>query len=340
MASNELICVTGASGFIGSYLVKGLLERGYRVRATVRDPSATEKVAHLKQMGDVEIYGADLLEEGSFHEAVRGCDVVMHAASAVFLTAKDPQKEIVDVAVKGTENVLSAVQDAGTVRRVILTSSVSAVLDDARPPDHLFTEADWNDSATLKTEPYPLSKVRGERRARELCEAQSASEGAWDLVAINPTMVMGPVLTKVHCRTSPSLVRDLMRGKFPAAPDLNFGLVDVRDVAEAHLVAMDHPEPAERYICTSESMRLPEISRLLRQHFPSSKAPRHRMPNPLMYVAALFDKRLSFSFLKRNLGRRRKIDNSLLKRDLVPEPLSGDASIRDTAQSFIDLGFL
>jgi len=340
MASDELICVTGASGFIGSYLVKGLLEGGHRVRATVRDPSATEKLAHLKAMGDVEIFGANLLEEGSFHEAIDGCDVVMHAASAVFLTAKDPQKEIVDVAVKGTENVLQAVQAAGTVRRVVLTSSVSAVLDDARPPSHVFTEADWNDSATLKTEPYPLSKVRGERRAREICDAQGEGEGAWDLVAINPTMVMGPVLTKVHCRTSPSLIRDLMRGKFPAAPDLTFGLVDVRDVAAAHLAAMDHPSPAERYICTSESMRLVEISKLLRRDFPSSKAPRRRMPNPLMYVAALFDKRLSFAFLKRNLGRRRQIDNSLLMRDLVADPLKGAESVRDTARSFIELGFL
>lgn len=374
--AEKTVCVTGASGFIGSHLVELLLRDGYRVRATVRDRDNQEKVEHLHALdheiflmeqptsedesepdsagdtspaprpspsgftGRLEIVSADLLEPGSFDEVIHGCDAVMHTASAVFLTAKDPQKEIVDVALRGTENVLQAVNKSGSVRRVVLTSSISAVLDNARPPDHVFTEADWNDSATLETEPYPLSKVLGERRAREICEAQPDQEGAWDLVAIHPTMVMGPVMTKVHCRTSPSLVRDLMRGKFPAAPNLSFGIVDVRDVAQAHLAAMMHPAPSERYVCTSESVPLIEISKLLREEFPQSKAPRRRMPDPLMYIAALFDKRLTFTFLRQNLGRQRRMDNGLIQRELLPGLRSAQESLIDTAQSLVRKGFL
>jgi len=336
MTSTTTVCVTGASGFIGSHLVKLLLEEGYQVRGTVRDATNEAKTAHLKALGNVELFSADLMVPGSFDEAIDGCDFVMHAASAVYLTADDPQKEIVDVAVMGTENVLDSVNRASSVKRVVLTSSVAAIFDTAKAADYVFSEDDWNDSANIEEEPYSLSKKLAEQRAHEIAEKADH----WDLVAINPVFVTGPVMTKVHCRTSPSVVRSLMQGRFPGVPDLHFYLVDVRDVARAHLAAMNHENPEARYLCATKSMSMREMAKALRQEFPKSKTPRFPLPSALMYLAPIFDKRLTFSYLRKNLGRTRKLNNSRLRRDLVPDLIPSKESMLDSARSFVELGFI
>ena len=336
MNSNTTVCVTGASGFIGSHLVKLLLEEGYRVRATVRDATNEDKTAHLRALGEMELFSADLMDAGSFDEAIEGSDYVIHAASAVYLTADDPQKEIVDVAVMGTENVLASVNRSSSVKRVVLTSSVAAVFDAKRPTDYVFSEEDWNNSATLADEPYSLSKKLAEQRAHEIAE-QSES---WDLVAINPVFVTGPVMTRVHCRTSPSLVRSLMQGRFPGVPDLHFYLVDVRDVARAHLAAMNHPTPERRYLCATGSMSMREMAKALRSEFPKSKTPRFALPNLLMYMSPFFDKRFTFAYLRTNLGRARLLNNARLTRDLVPSLIPSKESMLASARSFVELGFI
>ena len=169
---SDLICVTGASGYIGTHVVRALIERGYRVRATVRDPSDAAKTAHLRSLGDrVEVVAGDLMTPGSFDDAVRHCRYVVHAASPVMLNADDPERDIIGPAVAGTHNVLEAVVRAGTVERVVQTSSVAAVYDLDRPESYRFTEADWNASADVASLPYPVSKTRAERAAVEFVAA-------------------------------------------------------------------------------------------------------------------------------------------------------------------------
>ena len=342
MKPGDLVCVTGASGFIGSHVVCTMLDRGYRVRATVRDPSDAAKIAHLRAHaeasgGELEFVAADLNQPGAFDAAVAGCPYVCHVASSVRLTAPDPQREIVDVAVNGTNNVLDAILTADCARRVVITSSISAIVDETKPASYVHTEANWNDSANLETSPYPLSKTLAEKAAWARYEGLPDAH-RFGLVTLNPTMVMGPILTKEHARSSPSVIRDLLTGKFPMVPNFNFGIVDVRDVALAHARALEDESAEGRHILNAQTAWFGEIAKILRDGFPSSKTPKRTMPDALMYVAALFDKRLTWAFLRDNLSIERKLDNARSRERLGLEYRSLEASILDTGRSIIELG--
>lgn len=338
--AGERVCVTGAAGYIGTHVVDQLLKAGYRVRGTVRDTSATDKNRHLHALaeacdGELELVSADLTEPGAFDDAVADCPYVCHVASSVRLTAPDPQKQIVDVAVDGTNNVLASIDRAGCARRVVVTSSIAAVVDEEKPTDHIFDEDDWNDSATLQEQPYPLSKTLAERAAWD--HVKGHGEAKYDLVTINPTLVLGPLLSKAHARSSPAILKDLLTGKFPAIPDFRFGIVDVRDVALAHVRALEREAAGGRHILNNHNAALTEIAGLLRSRFPDRKTPKLKMPNALMYGIALFDKRLTWGFLRRSLSIVRRIDSNKSKRDLGIDYRPIETTVHDTGQSFIGL---
>jgi nucleoside-diphosphate-sugar epimerase len=340
----ERVCVTGAAGFIGSHVVCTLLERGYRVRGTVRDPGNTGATAHLvrhakSHSAELELVAADLTEPGAFESAVADCPYVCHVASSVRLTAPDPQREIVDVAVEGTRNVLGAIIEAGCARRVVITSSISAIVDETQPADYVHSESDWNRSASVEASPYPLSKTLAEQAAWAMVE-QLPEDRRFALVTINPTWVLGPIMSKEHARSSPSVIRDLMTGKFPMVPNFYFGMVDVRDVALAHVRALEDPSAQGRHLLDCRGAWFIEIADEIRKAHPNLKAPRRRMPDALMYVTALFDKRLTWAFLRNNLSIARKLDGSRSRERLGMQFRPLDQTIRDTAQSIIDLGVL
>ncbi|MEM7154848.1 MAG: aldehyde reductase [Myxococcota bacterium] len=338
----DLVCVTGASGFIASHIVAELLRQGYRVRGTVRNPSDEAKTAHLRAIetetgGQLELVAGDLMQPGAFDEAVAGCPFVCHTASSVRLAADDPQREIVDVAVQGTLNVLGSVAKAGEAHRVVVTSSVAAIIDEEVQDEVYFTEEHWNESARVDVNPYPLSKTEAERAAWTFVDEQPADH-RFELVTINPSWVLGPVLAKVHGRSSPAVMRDLLTGKFPMTPKLAFNLVDVRDVALAHVRALQRPDAAGRFIINNQRKILPELSAMLREDFPGKKVPRFAMPNPLMYVVALFDKRITWSFLRKNLDAVTRLDNGKSLKVLGIDYRPVRETVRDTGQAFIDLG--
>ena len=342
--AGNTICVTGASGYIGSFVVKELLERGYHVRATVRDKTDQGKTAHLVELaqlqeGSLELFSADMTKQGAFDEPISGCDYVCHVASVVRLAAKDPQRDIVDPAVNGTRNVLESIRAAGTVKRLVLTSSVAAILDLERPLDHVYTESDWNETVPLRAEPYPLSKSLAERAAWGFVEALPDDE-RFELVALNPTFVLGPMLHATHARSSPALIRDLVARSFPACPQIYMGIVDIRDVAIAHAVAMELPTAKGRYILHNEALWMQEIAKRLIPHFPEHRIPTRRLPNVLMYAAAIFDKRVSLGWAWRNLGRKLIVDNSKAIRDLGLAYRPVEQTLVDTCRSLIDFGKL
>jgi len=334
----DRILVTGGSGYIASHVVQQLLEGGFEVRATVRNPDDVDKTAHLRGFEGadrLELVAADLTRAGDFHEPVKGCKAVVHAASSVRLQSKDPQRDIVDVAVDGTRNVFDAIDAAEGVESVVVTSSIAAVMDDTKDPSYLFDEDDWNESSNVQNSPYPLSKTLAEREAWKRAEAAD-----YRVVTINPGLVLGPVFTKAHRRTSPSILRDLMGGKFPLAPRFRFSIVDVREVARAHVEALRRPEAQGRHILSARGVWMRELTDILRAEFPDHRVPKYQMPNFAMYAVALFDQRLSWDFLRRNLDIERRLDNSKSKQALGIEYRPIPETVIDTARSFIELGLV
>lgn len=341
-ASNTYVCVTGASGFIGTHVVRELLERGYNVRATVRDADNEEKTAHLRALPGadrLELVSADLLEPGAFDAPIAGCRHVYHVASPVFLTAKDPQKEIVDPAVTGTKNVLSAIEKAGTVERVGVTSSIAAVSAPKARPGHTYTEDDWNEGATLKNSPYALSKTLAEKAIWAFREGLEPSK-RFGLCVVNPVLVLGPVYTKAHLRSSPSVVKDILLGTFKGCPPLGFSVVDVRDVATALIDGVENPEVDGRFILHHKGLWMKQIAEILAQKYPDMKVPTRRIPGFALYLAALWDKRLSFSFVRNQLGRLDSVSNAKVQRVIGTKFRSIEASIVDTCESMFAHGLV
>lgn len=314
------IAVTGASGYVGTWVARELLARGHEVCGTVRDLSASDKVSHLLGIdadlpGTLTLRAADLLQPDSFAPAFEGCEVVIHTASPFHLQARDPQASLVDPALRGTENVLEAVSQTNTVRRVVLTSSVVAIFGNASEcagRGGLLDESHWNESSRLDHMPYSLGKVLAERAAWALAEAQSR----WDLVAINPGFVMGPSLSKRTDGESARFLIEFASGKLPAMWDAVTPWVDVRDVAVAHAEAAERPEASGRYILAAEERAFLEISRVIHEARPHRfRPPTTRVPK---WLAGLVGPFMGFSreYVRENVGWPLALDRTRSEREL------------------------
>src|SRR5215467_11667065 len=240
------VLVTGATGFLAGHCIEELLNHGYAVRGTVRN-AATANVAHLHAIarragGSLEFAEASLVDDAGWAKAVDGCAYVWHLASPVPATLPKDEADLIRPAVDGTVRVLGAAAGSGTVRRVIMTSSTDAIVHGHPQPGRAHTEADW--SSPQRLAPYPKSKLYAERAAWDF-----AANHRIELVTINPGLVLG-LLQHNQQNTSMEVVRLLLARKLPAVPRLSFAVVDVRDIAAAHRLAMETPDAAgHRYIC-------------------------------------------------------------------------------------------
>ena len=312
--------VTGASGFIGSHVVANLLARGRTVRATVRDAGDPIRVDHLKCLeiaegGSLEIVEMDLFDEPSVHAAIAGCTDLIHTAAAVRISAKDPQRQIVDPSVVGTQNVISAIDAAGTVERFVHTSSTAAIRPMKWKDGQTLTTETWADDATLEDNPYGLAKVLAERIVREW--HSDGGDGKPRMVTIHPSVVFGPSMSKIHLRGSLSFLDALVKRKVPLLIPIQINIVDVRDVAEAHVRGLTMGENAGRYLTVSGDMQFSEISRVLREGYPSLKTPRFTVPYLVALLAGpLFDKRITRSWARQHLRRKLYWDATPAEREL------------------------
>ncbi len=339
------VLVTGASGYIASWLVKYLLEAGHTVHGTVRDPSRASGLEHLHalaaQHGDrLKLFKADLLDEGSYDAAMRGCDLVMHTASPFIIRGlKDAHEELVRPAVEGTRNVLNSADRTPSVKRVVLTSSVASIygdaIDAAKLPGRIFTEEQWNTTSSVDHQPYSYSKVMAEREAWAIHGKQSR----WDLVTINPGLVLGPSLTRASASTSLSFMKQLTNGTmYPAAPEMWMGVVDVRDVAQAHIKAGFAPQARGRHIVNAANTTLLDMGRALRGKFGDRyKFPRRRVPTLLLWLIAPLA-RLTRKFVRNNAGHRFGFDNSKGRTALGIEYRPLEQTLADHFQQMLDDG--
>jgi dihydroflavonol-4-reductase len=334
MKSEETVAVTGASGFIASHIVRELLARGYRVRGSVRKPTNEADTAHIRALPGaaerLELVGGDLLTEGSFDAAVRGATYVLHTASPYVLDAKDAQRDLVDPAVKGTRNVLASCQKEPSIRRVVLTSSMAAITDEPEG-DHVLTEADWNDKSSLSRNPYYYSKALAEKAAWDFVKS---AKPTWSLVVINPFLVIGPSLSPA-LNTSNQMFVDLLRGAYPGIMNLTWGFVDVRDVALAHVLAMETQGAEGRYICAGETIAMRDVVDLIaKSPFASPKLPKLGMDCAIGDYAIKLSSYLQpkgvGSYLRTHVGRVPRYDNTKIQRNLGLRFREVHTSILDT----------
>jgi dihydroflavonol-4-reductase len=339
---HHTVFVSGATGFIASHIVQQLLDAGHRVRGSVRNLQKTGDLAFLRDLpgaaARLELVEADLLAPDVFAGQLDGCDIVMHTASPYVLDVRDPQRDLVDPAVRGTTAMLDACARTDGIERVVVTSSMAAVTDE---PDerHVLMEDDWNTRSTLTRNPYSLSKTLAEREAWSFVEARHPT---WSLVAINPFMVLGPSLTR-GLNTSNKVIADLLNGVYPAIPSITWGAVDVRDVADAHIRAMDAPAAHGRYICAAESVSLRHIVDLLRNHgYAGYRLPRVNLDHPLGHriarLAAYLQSKGVRQYLQTHIGRVPRFDNSKIRRDLALVFRSVDQTVLETAADLVRWG--
>ncbi|XP_031488296.1 cinnamoyl-CoA reductase 1-like isoform X3 [Nymphaea colorata] len=271
-----VVCVTGAGGYVGSWLVKILLSEGYIVHGTVRDPD-DKKNEHLKLQGNscgkLQLFKADLLNYPEMSAAITGCEGVFHVASPLPAHAvHDPQKEVIDPAVTGTLNVVKASKENG-IRRVVIVSSVAAVVVSPSLPKDSYDESCWSDldHCKMMKKWYYVSKTMAESLAWEYAE-----ENGLDLVTICPSLVLGPMLQPTVNVSSLVLIK-LLKGEKDAV--IYSGMVDVRDLCEALVLLFEKAEASGRYICSAHHLRASVLVEKLKGMYP-----KYNYPDQLMQV--------------------------------------------------------
>ncbi|CAK7346341.1 unnamed protein product [Dovyalis caffra] len=281
-AEAETVCVTGASGFIGSWLIMRLLEKGYKVRATVRDPDNTKKVKHLLELPKADthltLWKADLSVEGSFDEAIQGCTGVFHVATPMDFESKDPENEVIKPTINGVLDIMKACAKAKTVRRIVFTSSAGTVdVEEHKKP--VYDESCWSDlefvrSIKMTGWMYFVSKTLAEQAAWNF-----AKENNLDFISIIPTLVVGPFIMQ---SMPPSLLTAL---SLITGNEAHYGIikqgnyVHLDDLCNAHIVLFENPKAEGRYICSSHDANIHDLAKLLRE-----KCPEYNVPSSVMVI--------------------------------------------------------
>ncbi|MGJ4946590.1 SDR family oxidoreductase [Bradyrhizobium sp. HKCCYLS1011] len=340
--NDNVVLVTGGTGFIAQHCILALLSAGYRVRTTVRSPARETEVRGNLRLGGAEpgdrlsFVTADLTADRGWAEAVAGCAYVLHGASPTPSGDQVREEDWIKPAVDGNLRVLRAARDAG-VRRVVLTSAFGAV-GIGHQPSHRrpFDESDWSD-LTGNVAPYQKSKTLSERAAWDFI----AREGReLELSAINPVAVLGPALGADYSH-SIRLIKNLMDGQ-PGCPKINSGFVDVRDVADLHLSAMTHPAArGERFLAISgESMWLVDVAKVLRRRMGAAagRGSTRVLPNWVVRLAARRDPMMKG--ILPTLGVNMNATSEKAMRLLGWTPRSPEDAIVATAESLVRLGLL
>ena len=337
-----MLLVTGATGFVGKWTVIRLLQAGYPVRGTIRSmrkapevfKSVTAEVGR-EAASRLELVEADLLDDRGWAEAMQGVTAVMHVAAAI--RADEPKEPdlVVRPALEGTERVLKAAQAAG-VRRIIITSSIATVGygHGHTTGKRVYDETHFTNLDGMKfTWAYCIGKTRAERMAWDYARANGM-----ELTTIHPGAIIGPALDE-DASISIGLVSGLLDGTTPAMPNNGFAIIDVRDVADLHVAALQNSEAiGQRYLACSDYTPFPEVANILRAAYPDRKVTMRTVPDWLIHILA----RLGGPTRQiiNDIGNEKHYSPAKSEALLGRKFLSARESILATAESVIKLGLV
>jgi dihydroflavonol-4-reductase len=332
------VLVTGASGYIAGFTILKLIESGFEVQGSVRSlaNAAALRSALGVSVDQLALFAADLTADSGWAEAIAGCRYVLHIASPLPSGAPKSDDELVLPARDGALRVLKAARDAG-VARVVMTSSTAAICYGMAGARQTFTEKDWTDPTHPDTYSYVRSKVIAERAARDFMAREG---GSMEFCTINPGAVLGPLLGR-DFSTSLEIVKKLLSGALPGCPRFGFPLVDVRDIATAHVLAMVQPGlHGERFLCAGDFYWMADIARVLREALggEAKRLPTRNLPDFLVRISALFDKEVRSVLAE--LGKERLCDASHAKAKLGWTMRPAQQSIVECARSLIAHGLV
>ncbi|MFN4025702.1 MAG: SDR family oxidoreductase [Hyphomonas sp.] len=335
------VLVTGATGFIAGHVIHQLLEAGHEVTGTARSVSRAGPLnqalsAYAGRPVSIPIHAADLSSDKGWEEAVRGVDFVQHIASPIPANVPKDADELIIPARDGALRVLKAAKAAG-VKRVVMTSSMAACAygwGDQRP--NPVTEEHWSkETAEADTTPYTRSKTIAERAAWDYVNGEGAG---LELTTINPGAVLGPVMSG-DFSASVEILTQLLSGKLPGTPRVGFVIVDVRDVAAAHVLAMTHPAAAgERFLVGDRFMWFSEVAAVLRDQFPDyrGKVPARELPGWMVKLIALVNP--PARQIIPEIGRERHISSEKAARVLGWTARPAEEAIVSGARSLVAFG--
>lgn len=338
---DTLVTVTGASGFVAMHCIRKLLEQGYRVRGTLRTPSRGEAIrATLSKYVDIgdrlEFVAADLTRDDGWVEAVTGATYLLHIASPLPRKPPKHERELIEPARDGALRALKAANTAG-VKGVVMTSSVAAIAyGHNRNERRIYDERDWTQLSD-DVGAYEKSKTIAERAAWDYVRSLPETS-RFSFTTINPGLVLGPLLDEDY-GTSGEVVRKLMTRELPGCPDIEFIVVDVRDVADAHLDAMTNPDAnGKRFIVANGHASFLEVAHILKDEFAAKgyKIPTRRLPNFAVRIAALFDK--TTRLVLPELGYQRRVSSQQAQTVLNWQPHGLKDMVVSMGNSLIEHG--
>ncbi|MDA3889518.1 MAG: NAD-dependent epimerase/dehydratase family protein [Allgaiera sp.] len=337
--SGKRIVLTGISGYIAKHVALKLLNAGHSVTGSIRTPARADEVRaalapHLTESAALErlrFVALDLTVDDGWAEALKGAEVLIHTASPFPISQPKDPEDLIRPAVDGSLRALAAARAAG-VARVVMTSSVAAI-STGTDPGRPYTEDDWTDVTSKAASAYTRSKTLAERAAWDFVREQAPHLA---LTTINPAFVLGPPLDR-HYGASVGVVKRMLSGKDPMVPRIGFAVVDVRDVAEMHLRAVERPDTTgRRYIAADRALWFAQMAAALKGAFPDRKIATRTAPDLLMRALGLFDPAIR-SILPQ-LGRMDAVSNARARDEMGMTFLSAEQSLVDTARYLVDQG--
>lgn len=344
MENKETVLVTGGTGFVGMQIVLQLLQKGYRVKTTLRNLKskdgliATLKAAGITAFNNLSFAETELTSDDNWEDAMKGCTYVLSVASPVFFETPKNEEEAIRPAVEGILRILKFAKQGG-VQRVVMTSNFGAVGFTQTDKSRQTTEADWTDTNAKGVSVYEKSKTLAEKAAWEFIKKEG---GKMEFVTVNAVAIWGPSLN-AHVSGSFHLLQNLLNGKMKMVPNIALNVVDVRDVADLHIRAMTSPAAAgQRFIASTDGqITLPEIATLLKNKKPevSQRVSTKRLPDWIIKIGSLFNTRAKegLLFLKMN----RNISNAKAKAVLGWQPIATqEQTILASVDSMIKYGII